>query len=135
MASGNKGKFIAYTHHHLAESSNYRNKEPVHAEQVELLDKRLRILEDEAELLRVTFLKGVEERKKLVKEIQNEFQSAFGYTKRHEQHGLPLILYEESKPTVVMRELRASEAVFQDATRCMAVKFETQDFLPDLMLC
>lgn len=89
MSSGNKEKSIAYSHH-LAESSssnfsveeaNYRNKELVHAEQVKLLDKRLRILEDEAEILKLAFLEDVEERRKLVNEIRNEFQAAFGYTK------------------------------------------------------
>lgn len=92
--SGNKGKSLA-----LAESSStnssaeegYRNKEIVQAEQVKLLDKRLRILEDETELLKVAFYEGVEERRKLVHAIQNEFQAVnhfrcleehtFGYTK------------------------------------------------------
>lgn len=82
-------KSTAYSHH-LAESSsrnvyaeeaNYRNKEFVRAEQVKLLDKRLRILEDEAEILKVVFLEGAEERRKLVNEVQNEFQAAFGYPK------------------------------------------------------
>lgn len=89
MSSGNKGKSIAYSHH-LAESSsrnfyaeegNYRNKERVQAEQVKLLDKRLRILEDETEILKVAFLEDVEEKRKLVNEIQNEFQAAFRYSK------------------------------------------------------
>nr|XP_009792844.1 PREDICTED: uncharacterized protein LOC104239821 isoform X3 [Nicotiana sylvestris]XP_016449277.1 PREDICTED: uncharacterized protein LOC107774296 isoform X1 [Nicotiana tabacum] len=129
--SGNKGKSLA-----LAESSStnssaeegYRNKEIVQAEQVKLLDKRLRILEDETELLKVAFYEGVEERRKLVHAIQNEFQAVnhfrcleehtFGYTKR-QRHGLPQILGEDSNPAVVFRELRASEAVFQDATVCV----------------
>ncbi|CAN4086459.1 unnamed protein product [Withania somnifera] len=127
MSSGKKGKSIAYSHH-LAESSsrnfsgeeaNYKNKEVVQAEQVKLLDMRLRILEDEAQVLKVAFLEGVEERRKLVNEIQNEFQAAFGYRESHERHGLPQILCEESNPAVVVRELRASETVFQDATRCV----------------
>ncbi|XP_015161661.1 uncharacterized protein [Solanum tuberosum] len=122
MSSGHKGKSIAYSHH-LAESSsrnfyaeeaNYSNKELVHAEQVKLLDKRLRVLEDEAEILKVVFLEGVEERRKLVNEVQNEFQAAFGYPKR-QRHGLLQILREESNPAVVIRKLRAS-----DATECVS---------------
>ncbi|KAK4735727.1 hypothetical protein R3W88_009988 [Solanum pinnatisectum] len=117
-SSGHKGKSIPYSHH-LAESSsrnfyaeeaNYRNKEVVHAEQVKLLDKRLRILEDEAEILKVVFLEGVEERRKLVNEVQNEFQAAFRYPKL-QRHGLLQILREESNPAVVIRKLRASDAI------------------------
>ncbi|KAJ8536176.1 hypothetical protein K7X08_034577 [Anisodus acutangulus] len=127
--TGNKGKSVAYSHH-LAESSsrnfcaNYRNKELVHAEQVKLLDKRLRILEDETEILKVAFFEGVEERRKLVTVIQNEFQAALGYPKR-QRRGLPQILGEVSNPAVVIRELRSSEAVFQDATECVV---NSQDF-------
>ncbi|OIT40265.1 PREDICTED: uncharacterized protein LOC109237011 [Nicotiana attenuata] len=129
--SGNKGKSLAsYTYScHLAESSSsaeggYRNKEIVQAEQVKLVDKRLRILEDETELLKVAFYESVEERRRLVHAIQNEFQAVcngehtFGYTKR-QRHGLPQILGEDTNPAVVFRELRASEAVFQDATVCV----------------
>ncbi|KAG5618722.1 hypothetical protein H5410_018546 [Solanum commersonii] len=122
MSSGHKGKSVAYSHHFAesssrnfyAEETNYSNKELVHAEQVKLLDKRLRVLEDEAEILKVVFLEGVEERRKLVNEIQNEFQAAFGYPKR-QRHGLLQILREESNPAVVIRKLRAS-----DATECVS---------------
>ncbi|XP_059303490.1 uncharacterized protein LOC132055598 [Lycium ferocissimum] len=123
--SGNKGKSIAYSHHladsssrnFCAEEANYRNKEVVHAEQVKILDKRLRILEDEAELIKEAFLEGVEERRKLVNATQNEIQ-AVNNRKRH-RHGLPQLLSEESNPAVVIRELKASDAVFQDATECV----------------
>ncbi|XP_049393932.1 uncharacterized protein LOC125858258 [Solanum stenotomum] len=122
MSSGHKGKSVAYSHH-LAESSsrnfcaeeaNYSIKELVHAEQVKLLDKRLRVLEDEAEILKVVFLEGVEERRKLVNEVQNEFQAACGYPKR-QRHGLLQILREESNPAVVIRKLKAS-----GATECVS---------------
>ncbi|CAN4088582.1 unnamed protein product [Withania somnifera] len=127
MSSGNKGKSTAYSYHvaesssrnFSAEEANYRIKELVHAEQVKLSYKRLRILEGEAEILEVAFLEGVEERRKLVNEIENEYQAALEYPKCHERHGFPQILCEESKPAVVMRELRASKAVSQDATRCV----------------
>ncbi|MCD9643774.1 hypothetical protein HAX54_031473 [Datura stramonium] len=111
---GNKGKSVACSHHHLAESSS-RN----FSAEVKLieLDKRLRILEDEAEILKVAFLEGVQERRMLVNEIQNDFQAAFPYLNKRQRHGLPQILCEESNPAVVIRELRASEAVFHDATR------------------
>ncbi|XP_059642893.1 uncharacterized protein LOC132284781 [Cornus florida] len=104
----------------------------VSAAEVKLIDERLRNLEEEAEVMKKSFFESMEERKKLMNEIDQQFQaihrslhSKIQFTVERSSDGILIInphkiknggtrtglsqiLHEESNPSLVIRDLRAT---------------------------
>ncbi|XAR67797.1 hypothetical protein NMG60_11002707 [Bertholletia excelsa] len=113
-----------------------KGKALVYASKVEQLHDRLRTLEQETEIMKQAFFKAMEERKKLMNEIYQQFQvihhciSSVKQVRGHESMdgvlidishkngvagtGLSQVLHQQSNPLLVIRDLRATITVLKE---------------------
>ncbi|KAG8379779.1 hypothetical protein BUALT_Bualt07G0125800 [Buddleja alternifolia] len=113
----------ASSSNHMAAEKSYRNLilEDGHScsrkAEMKRLEGRLRVLEEEAEMLKGAFLESVEGRRKLMSEIYEHFETIQKRElERAELHthgknrraGLLQVLWQESNPSLVNRGLRAN---------------------------
>lgn len=104
---------------------NHESMMHVNSKLVKLLDERLRILEDEGEILKGEFMRSMQERAQLIDEVRNHFEdmhyhfhlkrqecgfiSSYGAVTieplKKERTGLLQVLCQESNPSVLPRTL------------------------------
>ncbi|KAK9281914.1 hypothetical protein L1049_004822 [Liquidambar formosana] len=108
------------------------------AGEVKQISERLRILEEEGEMLKQAFFGSIEERKKLMNEIYQQFQiihrrlrnksteeshdgasNVYLFEDGSMETGLSQVLHEDSNPSLVIRDLRSNMLAFQDSADAM----------------
>ncbi|KAL3511927.1 hypothetical protein ACH5RR_024644 [Cinchona calisaya] len=124
MSSSNTGKSLELrvlnTNHACEMSSDtstrkrdYRNKMEINNRLIKLLDERLRILEEEDEILKEEFTRRMKGRSELLNDVLKQFQ-VIEPIKKHMRTGLKQVLFRESNPSLVTRSSSARAGAIQD---------------------
>ncbi|KAF8407176.1 hypothetical protein HHK36_006302 [Tetracentron sinense] len=122
-----------------AQRDSHDSKVVLQVNEVEQVHMRLRILEEEAEVMKKAFFGSVEERTELLKEISQQFQiiyqclrsrvtrekslGGFSIDTRNKdgsmRTGLLQVLHRDTNPSLVTRVLRANMLTFHDPAGAM----------------
>ncbi|KAL3633080.1 hypothetical protein CASFOL_026064 [Castilleja foliolosa] len=106
--AGASTKLSAYPFQKLANQSRRKKAEIIQ------LQGRLRVLEEEAEMLKEALFESMKERTELKTEINQHFSTLQHYLKS-KRAGLLQVLWQESNPAIVNKGLRAN-ALAYDST-------------------